>query len=73
MSLFPNAPMLPYPPNFITDMGTGIKHTLRTEELSGDVEGFTSHNNDLLTLEELLGHRARKAAKEVTLAIDDDL
>lgn len=51
----------------------GIRHTLRTEELSGDVEGLAANDNDLLTVKELLGDNARQAAKEMALAIDDDL
>lgn len=54
-------------------MGTGVERTLRTEELSGDVEGFTSHNDDLLAFEELLSHGAGKATEQVTLAINNDL
>ena len=51
----------------------GLKRTLRTEELSGDVQGLASHNNDLLAVEELLSHGAGQPTKEVTLAIDSDL
>lgn len=49
------------------------KHTLGTEELSRDVEGLGSYNNDLLTVEELLSYSTGQATKEVTLAIDGDL
>ena len=51
----------------------GVEHTLRTEELSRDVEGLASHNNDLLAVEELLSHGTGQPTKEVTLAIDGDL
>jgi hypothetical protein len=51
----------------------GVERTLRTEELSRDVEGLASHNNDLLAVEELLSHSAGQPTKEVTLAIDRDL
>ena len=54
-------------------MGEGVERTLRTEELSGDVQGLASHNNDLLAVEELLSHSAGQPTKEVTLAIDRDL
>ena len=54
-------------------VGMGLKRTLRTEELSGDVQGLASHNNDLLAVEELLSHSAGQPTKEVTLAIDSDL
>jgi hypothetical protein len=50
-----------------------VERTLRTEELSRDVQGLASHNNDLLAVEQLLGHSAGQPTKEVTLAIDSDL
>ena len=50
-----------------------VKRTLCTEELSRDVEGLGSDNNDLLTFEELLSNCAGQATKEMTLAIDGDL
>jgi hypothetical protein len=65
--------MLFFPDNSITGMGIGVERTLRTEELSRDVEGFTSHNDDLLAFKELLGHGAGKAAEQMALAIDNDL
>lgn len=49
------------------------RHTLRAEELARDVERLAADNNDLLTAKELLGHNGGKAAKEMALAIDDDL
>lgn len=49
------------------------RRTLRAEELARDVEGLATNDHDLLAREELLGHDAGKAAKEMTLAIDDDL
>jgi hypothetical protein len=51
----------------------GVERTLRTEELSGDVQGLTSHNDNLLSVEQLLSHSAGQPTKEVTLAIDRDL
>lgn len=45
--------------------------TLRAEELARDVEGLTSHNNDLLAVEELLGDGAGEATEQVALAVDD--
>ena len=48
-------------------------HTLRAEELAGDVEGLTADNNDLLTAQELLGDNGGESAKEMALAIDDNL
>jgi len=50
-----------------------IGRTLRAEELAGDVEGLTSHDDDLLAVEQLLGHNAGQATKEVSLAVNDDL
>lgn len=47
--------------------------TLCAEELAGDVEGLTSHNDDLLAVEQLLGDSAGQATQEVSLAVDDDL
>ena len=49
------------------------KRTLRTEELAGDVEGFTSHNDDLLAIQQLLGDDTGQATEKVSLAINDDL
>lgn len=49
------------------------KRTLRTEELARDVEGFTSHDDDLLAHKQLLRNSAGQATKEVSLAVDDDL
>jgi hypothetical protein len=49
------------------------RHTLRTEELARDVESLTTDNNDLLAAEELLGDNGGESAKEMALAIDDDL
>jgi hypothetical protein len=49
------------------------ERTLRTEELSRDVQGLTSHNDDLLTIEQLLSHSRGQTTKEVALAIDRDL
>lgn len=51
----------------------GAEHTLRTEELAGDVEGFAADNNDLLAVEELLGDNAGKPTKQMALAIDNNL
>ena len=51
----------------------GVRRTLRTEELSRDVQGFTSHNDNLLAVEQLLSHGTGQTTKEVTLAIDGDL
>jgi hypothetical protein len=46
---------------------------LRAEELAGDVEGLTSHDDDLLTVEQLLGDSAGQTTEEVSFAVDDDL
>lgn len=47
--------------------------TLRTEELSGDVECLAAHHDDLLAAQQLLGNNAGKTAQKVTLAVNDDL
>lgn len=49
------------------------ERTLRTEELSGDVKGLGSHDDNLLAVEQLLGDSAGEPTKEVTLGIDRDL
>jgi uncharacterized protein YoxC len=51
----------------------GVERTLRTEELAGDVEGLTSHNDDLLTVKQLLGDSAGQTTEEVSFAVNDDL
>jgi hypothetical protein len=51
----------------------GVERTLRTKELSRDVQGFASHNDNFLTVEQLLSHSAGQPTKKVTLAIDRDL
>ena len=55
---------------WVASMDRG-ERTLRTEELAGDVEGLTSHNDDLLTVEQLLGDRGGQATEKVALAVDD--
>ena len=54
-------------------MDMDVERTLRAEELSGDVQGLASHNNDLLAVEQLLSDSAGQPTKEVTLAINSDL
>lgn len=49
------------------------RRTLRAEELAGDVEGLAADNNDLLTAQKLLGDNRGQTAKEMALAINDDL
>lgn len=51
----------------------GQRRTLRTEELSGDVQGLATDDNDLLAVEKLLGDNACKTAQKVALAVNDDL
>jgi len=50
----------------------GVVLELGAEELSRDVEGLTTDNNDLLTAKELLGDNGGESAKKMALAIDDD-
>lgn len=47
--------------------------TLGTEELSGDVEGLAANDDNLLSVQELLGDGAGQATEQVALAIDDNL
>lgn len=47
------------------------RRTLCAEELAGDVQGLAAHDNDLLTVEQLLGDGAGKATEQVPLAVDD--
>ena len=49
------------------------EHTLRAEELSRNVEGFTSDNYNLLAVEQLLGDGTGQATEKMSLAIDHDL
>lgn len=51
----------------------GLLLTLRTEEFSRDVDGFAADNDDLLSVQELLGDGAGKTTKKMALAVDDDL
>ena len=48
-------------------------HTLRAEELAGNVERLGADNNNLLAVEQLLGDNAGESTEEVTLAVNDDL
>lgn len=50
-----------------------MERTLRTEELSGDVEGLAADNNNLLATQQLLGNNAGKTAQKVALAVNDNL
>ena len=47
------------------------RRTLRAEELAGDVQGLTSHNDDLLAVEQLLSDCGSQATEKVPLAVDD--
>lgn len=54
----------------IRSSSLGVR-TLCAEELAGDVQGLTSHNDDLLAVEQLLGNGAGEATEQVPLAVDD--
>ncbi|KAK1240446.1 hypothetical protein MKX07_004474 [Trichoderma sp. CBMAI-0711] len=56
-----------------SEAGWRDRRTLSAEELARNVEGLAADDNDLLTAEELLGDNAGKTAKEVTLAVNDNL
>lgn len=49
------------------------RHTFGTEELPRDVEGFGSHNHDLLAIEKLLCDCAGKTTKQMPFAINHNL
>ena len=49
------------------------RRTLSTEEFARDVEGFGSHDDDLLAVEELFRNSAGKSSAEMSLAVNDDL
>lgn len=46
---------------------------LVSEELSGDVDVLTSHDDDLLAVEKLLGDCRGESSKKVALCVNDDL
>ncbi len=48
-----------------------VVRTLRAKEFARDVQGFTSHNDNLLAIEKLFGDGAGKATEQVPLAVDD--
>jgi hypothetical protein len=50
-----------------------VERTLSAEELAGDVEGFAADDNDLLAVEELLGHGRGETTEKVALAVNDNL
>ena len=50
-----------------------MERTFCTEEFSRNVESLASHDHDLLTVEQLLGHGTGQATQEMPLTIDDDL
>jgi hypothetical protein len=50
---------------------SGGRRTLGAEELSRDVQGLAAHNDNLLSVEQLLGDGAGKATEKVPLAVDD--
>jgi hypothetical protein len=47
------------------------RRTLGAEELAGDVEGLAAHNDNLLSVEQLLSDGAGEATEQVPLAVDD--
>jgi hypothetical protein len=50
---------------------SGGTRTLGAEELSRDVQGLAADNDNLLSVEQLLGDGAGKATEKVPLAVDD--
>lgn len=49
----------------------GGRRTLGAEELSRDVKGLAAHNDNLLSVEQLLSDGAGEATEQVALAVDD--
>ena len=47
--------------------------TFCTEELSGDIDSFTTDDHDLLPIQQLLRYRTGQATKQVSLPIDHNL
>lgn len=47
--------------------------TLGSEEFAGNIEGFASHDDKLLTVEQLLCDSAGQTTEQVTLAVNDNL
>jgi hypothetical protein len=52
-------------------LGVVGERTLGAEELARDVEGLATHNDNLLSVKQLLGDGAGKATEQVPLAVDD--
>jgi hypothetical protein len=50
--------------------GGVMLHTLVTEEFTRNVQGFTSNDNDLLTVEGLLGNNRGESTQQVTLTVN---
>jgi hypothetical protein len=50
-----------------------LKRTLGTEELSGDVDLLAANDDELLSIEKLLGHSRGQTTKEMALAVNDNL
>lgn len=50
-----------------------VRRTFTSEKLPRNVQLLASHNNDLLTIKELLSYRSGQTTKEMSLAIDNDL
>lgn len=53
--------------------GRAGRRTLCAEELSGNVEGLAPDDNDLLSIEKLLGDDTGETTEKMTLAVNDDL
>jgi hypothetical protein len=49
------------------------RRTLSAEELARDVELLAADNNDLLTVQKLLGDSGGQSSEKMTLSIDHDL
>ena len=49
------------------------RHTFGTKEFSGDVKILAADHDDLLSVEELLGHSTSQATEQMSLAVNDNL
>lgn len=50
-----------------------MRRTLGAEELSRDVEGLAADDDNLLAIEELLGHGRGETTEKVSLAVNNNL
>lgn len=49
-----------------------LLHTLVTEEVTRDVQFFTTNNNDFLAFQQLFGNNGSQTAEQVTFTVNND-